>query len=55
MKIMQTREEKKKLGFGKGSEGYIASELYCYNCGNPGHLGDVCILASPDSSSDRVS
>ncbi|KAG2369823.1 hypothetical protein BDR07DRAFT_318627 [Suillus spraguei] len=42
VKIMQTREEKKKLGFGKGGEGYIASELCCYNCGNTGHLGDDC-------------
>ncbi|KAG1779713.1 hypothetical protein EV702DRAFT_1086173 [Suillus placidus] len=42
LKIMQTREEKNKLGLGKGGEGYIASELYCYNCGNPGHLGDDC-------------
>lgn len=42
VKILQTREEKKKLGFGKGGEGYIASELCCYNCGNTGHLGDDC-------------
>ncbi|KAG2754740.1 hypothetical protein P692DRAFT_201739981 [Suillus brevipes Sb2] len=42
VQIMQTREEKKKLEFGKGGEGYIASELCCYNCGNPGHLGDDC-------------
>jgi protein AIR1/2 len=55
VKILQTREEKKKLGFGKGGEGYIASELCCYNCGNTGHLGDVCVLVSPNSSSDKVS
>jgi len=46
--IMQTRKEKKKLGLGNGGEGYIASEEWCYNCGNSGHLGDVCIVLSPD-------
>jgi len=39
---MQVREEKKKLALGNGGEGYIASEEWCYNCGNPGHLGDEC-------------
>lgn len=46
VQIVQTREEKRKFEFGKGGEGYIASELCCYNCGNPGHLGDVCVLAN---------
>jgi len=45
--IMQTREEMKTSALGNGGEGYIASEEWCYNCGNPGHLGDVCIIAIP--------
>jgi protein AIR1/2 len=42
---VQAREEKKKLVLGNGGEGYIASEEWCYNCGNSKHLGDVCIIA----------
>jgi hypothetical protein len=38
---MQSREEKKQLTIGKGGEGYIGGEVWCYNCANTGHLGDV--------------
>jgi len=30
------------LGLGKGGEGYIAPDDWCYNCGDCGHLGDDC-------------
>jgi protein AIR1/2 len=39
--ILRSRESKQSLGLGKGGEGYIASDEWCYNCGNYGHLGDV--------------
>ena len=39
--ILQSREEKVDLPIGEGGEGYIASDEWCYNCGECGHLGDV--------------
>ena len=39
--IMQSREEKKQHAIGEGGEGYISREMWCYNCANTGHLGDV--------------
>ncbi|TFK55680.1 hypothetical protein OE88DRAFT_1804497 [Heliocybe sulcata] len=40
--ILHGREEKSALSLGDGGEGYIATDEWCYNCGNPGHLGDDC-------------
>ncbi|CCM03346.1 uncharacterized protein FIBRA_05475 [Fibroporia radiculosa] len=45
--ILQTREAKQTLALGKGGEGYIASDEWCYNCGGCGHLGDDCKDISP--------
>jgi len=39
--ILRHRESKQSFAFGQGGEGYIASDEWCYNCGNTGHLGDV--------------
>ena len=36
-----TREGKHDLEIGKGGEGYIGPDDWCYNCGASGHLGDV--------------
>lgn len=41
---LAAREAKSELKIGEGGEGYIATELWCYNCGEEGHLGDVRIL-----------
>ncbi|KAI0291756.1 hypothetical protein BC826DRAFT_1186821 [Russula brevipes] len=40
--ILQLRESKQSLALGQGGEGYIASDEWCYNCGDNGHLGDDC-------------
>ncbi|KAI0306899.1 hypothetical protein B0F90DRAFT_1807637 [Multifurca ochricompacta] len=40
--ILQHRESNQSLALGKGGEGYIARDEWCYNCGNGGHLGDDC-------------
>lgn len=40
--ILRVREEKSVLGVGNGGEGYIATDEWCYNCGESGHLGDDC-------------
>ncbi|KAI0065859.1 hypothetical protein BV25DRAFT_1798113 [Artomyces pyxidatus] len=40
--ILRLREEKQSLALGKGGEGYIARDEWCYNCGGDGHLGDDC-------------
>ncbi|KAI0082541.1 hypothetical protein K474DRAFT_1767819 [Panus rudis PR-1116 ss-1] len=40
--ILRIREEKVALPIGQGGEGYIASDEWCYNCGESGHLGDDC-------------
>ncbi|THH13570.1 hypothetical protein EW146_g6665 [Bondarzewia mesenterica] len=42
---LRIREEKRSLGVGKGGEGYIARDAWCYNCGAAGHLGDDCNTA----------
>ncbi|KAK7049536.1 hypothetical protein VNI00_005567 [Paramarasmius palmivorus] len=39
---LKTRRSKKKLLLGQGGEGYIAEDLWCYNCGGSGHWGDDC-------------
>ena len=39
--ILRHRESRQPLALGRGGEGYIASDEWCYNCGNTGHLGDV--------------
>ena len=48
--ILRHRESKQPLPLGQGGEGYIASDEWCYNCGNTGHLGDV----SPSTVSGTV-
>lgn len=40
--VLQVRESKMELEFGEGGEGYIATDVWCYNCGGSGHLGDDC-------------
>ncbi|TBU43306.1 hypothetical protein BD309DRAFT_961038 [Dichomitus squalens] len=40
--ILRVRETKRVLAFGEGGEGYIATDEWCYNCGECGHLGDDC-------------
>ncbi|KAI9508673.1 hypothetical protein F5148DRAFT_1013344 [Russula earlei] len=40
--VLQLRESKRSLSLSRGGEGYIASDEWCYNCGNSGHLGDDC-------------
>ncbi|EGN93064.1 hypothetical protein SERLA73DRAFT_190229 [Serpula lacrymans var. lacrymans S7.3] len=40
--IIQSRAEKRGFALGQGGEGYIATDEWCYNCGNCGHLGDDC-------------
>ena len=39
--ILRLREEKIDLRIGEGGEGYIATDEWCYSCGQSGHLGDV--------------
>lgn len=39
--ILRHRESRQPLALGRGGEGYIASDEWCYNCGHTGHLGDV--------------
>jgi protein AIR1/2 len=41
--ILQAREAKQHLGIGQGGEGYVGIDAWCYNCGGPGHWGDVSI------------
>uniref|UniRef100_A0A0W0FJL9 CCHC-type domain-containing protein n=1 Tax=Moniliophthora roreri TaxID=221103 RepID=A0A0W0FJL9_MONRR len=41
-KTLKTRRSKKKLPLGQGGEGYIAEDVWCYNCGGSGHWGDDC-------------
>ncbi|KAF9451703.1 hypothetical protein P691DRAFT_662602 [Macrolepiota fuliginosa MF-IS2] len=40
--ILDDRRSKRDLELGKGGEGYIAEDEWCYNCGEPGHWGDDC-------------
>ena len=39
---LNERRTKHELELGKGGEGYIAEDEWCYNCGEVGHWGDVC-------------
>ncbi|XP_006460080.1 hypothetical protein AGABI2DRAFT_117040 [Agaricus bisporus var. bisporus H97] len=39
---LDERRSKRDLGLGKGGEGYIAEDEWCYNCGEAGHWGDDC-------------
>jgi len=48
--ILRHRESKQPLALGQGGEGYIASDEWCHNCGDTGHLGDV----SPSTVSGAV-
>ncbi|OCH94536.1 hypothetical protein OBBRIDRAFT_823464 [Obba rivulosa] len=40
--IRTLRASKRTLVLGRGGEGYIAEDEWCYNCGACGHLGDDC-------------
>ncbi|KAH8118463.1 hypothetical protein DFH11DRAFT_1796994 [Phellopilus nigrolimitatus] len=40
--ILLSRKEKENLAIGQGGEAYVGEDLWCYNCGNDGHLGDDC-------------
>ncbi|KAF5370095.1 hypothetical protein D9758_001061 [Tetrapyrgos nigripes] len=35
------RRGKRMLDLGNGGEGYIAQDIWCYNCGQSGHWGDA--------------
>ncbi|KAE9410498.1 hypothetical protein BT96DRAFT_931236 [Gymnopus androsaceus JB14] len=41
-KTLETRAAKKTCPIGQGGEGYIAQDIWCYNCGDCGHWGDDC-------------
>lgn len=52
---MRSREQRKRLGIGEGGEGYISEEMWCYNCANTDHLGDVSeFYYAIDLSEDQV-
>ena len=38
---LRRRRERQHLMLGRGGEGYIADDEWCYNCGHSGHWGDV--------------
>lgn len=40
-RLLDERRSKRDLELGKGGEGYIAEDEWCYNCGEVGHWGDV--------------
>lgn len=42
--ILEARKAKERLELGKGGEGFVGDDLWCYNCGQDGHLGDVSIV-----------
>ncbi|KAJ8482247.1 hypothetical protein ONZ45_g15023 [Pleurotus djamor] len=42
--ILQVRESKYDLEIGEGGEGYIGTDIWCYNCGDDGHWGDDCTI-----------
>ncbi|KZT24529.1 hypothetical protein NEOLEDRAFT_1134919 [Neolentinus lepideus HHB14362 ss-1] len=44
---LREREEKSTLSIGNGGEAYIATDEWCYNCGDSGHLGDECRYPPP--------
>ncbi|KXN90248.1 Protein air1 [Leucoagaricus sp. SymC.cos] len=44
-RILNGRRSKRVLELGKGGEGYIAEDEWCYNCGEVGHWGDDCKAA----------
>lgn len=39
--VMKLRKAKENAVIGEGGEGYIGDDMWCYNCGMDGHLGDV--------------
>ncbi|KAK1236560.1 hypothetical protein PQX77_000112 [Marasmius sp. AFHP31] len=39
---LENRRARKDLPLGGGGEGYIAEDVWCYNCGGSGHWGDDC-------------
>ncbi|KAF9259500.1 hypothetical protein L218DRAFT_874494, partial [Marasmius fiardii PR-910] len=39
---LEARRARKDLPLGGGGEGYIAEDVWCYNCGGSGHWGDDC-------------
>ncbi|KZW04194.1 hypothetical protein EXIGLDRAFT_716195 [Exidia glandulosa HHB12029] len=41
--VLEQRVLKRSLGLGgEGGEGFIAMDIFCYNCAARGHLGDDC-------------
>ncbi|KAL0579546.1 hypothetical protein V5O48_002475 [Marasmius crinis-equi] len=39
---LEKRRARKNLPLGQGGEGFIAEDVWCYNCGGSGHWGDDC-------------
>ncbi|KIK68179.1 hypothetical protein GYMLUDRAFT_37018 [Collybiopsis luxurians FD-317 M1] len=42
VRTLEIRKSKKAIPLGQGGEGYIAEDIWCYNCGESGHWGDDC-------------
>lgn len=42
--LLEARARLNELKLGEGGEAYIATDEWCYNCGEAGHLGDVSLL-----------
>ncbi|KZV75371.1 hypothetical protein PENSPDRAFT_647167 [Peniophora sp. CONT] len=40
--LLEARARLSELKLGEGGEAYIATDEWCYNCGEAGHLGDDC-------------
>ena len=40
-RMLKLRRAKENAPIGKGGEGYVGDDIWCYNCGMDGHLGDV--------------
>lgn len=48
--LLSLRVQKRSLALGGGGgEGYIAMDMFCYNCAGRGHLGDVSCLVVPSA------